>query len=152
MNDNTAKPMQTADVIVGAGCPEPSNLGSMATAAQPLLAPPFDPQEALEFLGNDEAFLKEIIELFLKDLPDRIEEMKQAMSKSDAPSLRRGAHTVNGAASSLAAFAVCKAAQQLEAIGAAGDLTDAPRAFQELQHELDRLVNDLRRYTHHPAT
>jgi HPt (histidine-containing phosphotransfer) domain-containing protein len=144
VDDADAKRGETANAGRGAAPMQTSD--SREAANQASTSPAFDQQEALELLGNDEAFLAEIMDLFVKDLPERIEGLQKAVGSRDAAGVRREAHTLKGAAASLAANGVCRVAQDLEIIGASGDLTHADQRFQELQIELDRLVSELQRY------
>ncbi|CAN5354481.1 hypothetical protein BH10PLA2_BH10PLA2_06930 [soil metagenome] len=151
MDDQDAKPglLANPDPAVEGGIESSIVPGSKGEPSR--VQPAFDPKQALQLLGDDEAFLAEIIALFLDDLPIRLEALNRALSSNDAPGVRREAHTIKGASSNLAAGEVCRTAEHLEAIGASGDLSSATQAHQELQQELDRLVNELRNFPQHPA-
>lgn len=79
---------------------------------------PIDP-EAINNLrtlnpDDDDAFLKDIIGIFLEDTPERITELKQSLKAYDQPKFTRAAHSIKGSASNLGARFVRAAAEKLE--------------------------------------
>lgn len=79
---------------------------------------PIDP-EAIENLralnpDDDDAFLKDIIGIFLEDTPERIAELKQCLTAYDQPRFTRAAHSIKGSASNLGATQVRAVAEKLE--------------------------------------
>jgi len=79
---------------------------------------PIDP-EAIENLralnpDDDDAFLKDIIGIFLEDTPQRIAELRQCLISYDQPRFTRAAHSIKGSASNLGAGQLRAAAEQLE--------------------------------------
>ncbi len=77
-----------------------------------------DPEaiENLRLLNPDDenAFLKEIVDIFLEDTPERIAELKQCLAKFDQPTFTRAAHSIKGSASNLGATRVRSIAEKLE--------------------------------------
>jgi HPt (histidine-containing phosphotransfer) domain-containing protein len=79
---------------------------------------PIDP-EAIENLralnpDDEDAFLKDIIGIFLEDTPERITELKQCLTAYDQPKFTRAAHSIKGSASNLGATRVRAVAEKLE--------------------------------------
>lgn len=79
---------------------------------------PIDP-EAIENLralnpDDDDAFLKDIIGIFLEDTPERITELKQCLTSYDQPKFTRAAHSIKGSASNLGATHIRAVAEKLE--------------------------------------
>jgi HPt (histidine-containing phosphotransfer) domain-containing protein len=79
---------------------------------------PIDP-EAIENLralnpDDDDAFLKDIIGIFLEDTPERIAELKQCLTAYDQPKFTRAAHSIKGSASNLGATHIRAVAEKLE--------------------------------------
>ncbi len=75
--------------------------------------------EAIENLralnpDDDDAFLKDIIGIFLEDTPERIAELKQCLVVYDQPKFTRAAHSIKGSASNLGAMRVRSVAEKLE--------------------------------------
>ncbi len=80
--------------------------------------PAIDPEaiENLRLLNPDDenAFLKEIIGIFLEDTPARITELKACLSAFDQPTFTRAAHSIKGSSSNLGATRVRAVAEKLE--------------------------------------
>jgi two-component system sensor histidine kinase/response regulator len=139
MDDYVSKPIQADELIRVMDRVLVANLPASESRPQIADELAFDPEAALAQMEGDEAFLAEIIEVFLKDLPDQVAALRESLANEDADTLRRTAQALKGAASNLCAPRTCAAAQQLEAIGHSGILTGAPQAVRALQQELDRL-------------
>lgn len=80
--------------------------------------PAIDP-EAIENLraldpDGDDAFLREIIGIFLQDTPQRIADLRSSLAAGDVTTFSRAAHSLKGSASNLGANRLSKAAAQLE--------------------------------------
>jgi len=99
----------------------------------------FDLSKALEVMGGDFEFFKEIAGIFLDSSRDSISMIRESIANGDAESLERSAHSLKGAVSSFGAKQTFEAAYQLERIGKAGKLTEASVVLSELEHECDLL-------------
>jgi HPt (histidine-containing phosphotransfer) domain-containing protein len=84
-----------------------------------------DRKGLLERLGNDKEFLKEVLDIFLQDAPNRIFSIQEAISKNDASVIRFQAHTLKGASANVGAMALKEDAGQIELAGEKGDLERA---------------------------
>ncbi len=105
----------------------------------------FDREAALETVGGDERLLGEVVGMFLDDCPRLLAEIEGAIGRSDAPTLRRLAHTVRGVASNFGTPAIVAAARILEVGGkeeAWGGMRDA---FDDLRSAIDRVRPELGR-------
>ncbi|MDO8677425.1 MAG: Hpt domain-containing protein [Acidobacteriota bacterium] len=83
--------------------------------------------------------LAEVLELFLQDVPRRIEKLRAAWAAGDAAELHKTAHSLKGSAGNIGAqtlFGVCR---QLDDKGRAGDLTDAKPLVDALVTEYARV-------------
>ena len=109
-------------------------LESTATAA------PMDVEEMRRQLGNDDALVAEVIQLFLDDCPVRMAALAAAVDARDAATVRRAAHAIKGAASNFFASGVVKTAAALEMLAAGGDLTGVDELAGRLDIEMQRLV------------
>ena len=106
-------------------------------------APYFDKAAALELAGGDEELLRELLRAFVEEYPPLLERIGDAIARCDARQLERAAHTLKGAAGSVAAAAVCDSAQRLEAMGRTGQLVGAVQVCAELEDALDHLQGSL---------
>jgi signal transduction histidine kinase/CheY-like chemotaxis protein len=111
----------------------------------PLTSPPqpepevLDRDEALERLGADAEFLKNLVAVFMAECPKMLAAVQEAVARADARRLKQAAHAVKGAVSHFSAQAAFEAALCLETMGHAGDLTHAEAACAALELALDRL-------------
>ena len=92
---------------------------------------------ALRELSPDagQEFLRELIQIFLQDTPQRIVELEEALAKNDIPSFTRAAHTIKGSSSNFGATKFTKLAHQMEMQGKSGDLSDSAASYRKLKSE-----------------
>ena len=83
--------------------------------------------------------LAEVLELFLQDVPRRIEKLRAAYDASDAVELHRAAHSLKGSAGNIGAQALYGVCRQLDEKGRAGDLADAKPLVEALVAEYARV-------------
>ena len=119
MDEYLSKPIHEECLLraIEGGCMEAAaRVESSSAPAQ--AAAIFEPDEALDHLGGDRAFLAEIAQLFLDDAPKLMAALRPAVGAQDFEAIHRAAHSLKGAASCLAASALVAAANHLEQIGA----------------------------------
>ena len=102
-------------------------------------ASPVDIEKAIEQVMGDKDFLKELLQLFVKNLPEQIEELKTALAGGDAQELSRIAHTLKGSSANLRVNGINDVALRLEQIGKKGNLAEARPVLAELVDEFIRL-------------
>jgi len=90
-------------------------------------------------VDNDPQLLSDIVDLFLEECPRLVDEIRVALNRKDAKGVQRGAHSLRGCTSNLAAQMASEAALKLERLAQAGDLLRAERALQDLEGQLERL-------------
>lgn len=105
----------------------------------------FDRVQALEQIDGDHAFLEQLIELFLADVPDRVEALRIAMGIRNGRGLRNAAHSLKGALGCLGAVRAANAAMQLEEAARQEDFISAAPRLTALENELGSLVAELSR-------
>jgi HPt (histidine-containing phosphotransfer) domain-containing protein len=69
---------------------------------------------SLESEGEGGAFLRELVVLFAKDVPERLAELEAAVRSSNAPAALRAAHSIKGSSGNLGASALSRSAARLE--------------------------------------
>jgi len=104
----------------------------------------FDIAGALEIAGGDKAFLKEIADLFLENLPGYVASIREAISGEDAVALEGAAHNLKGAVGNFGAKRAYDAAYRLEAIGKKNVMAEADRLMKKLMEELSSLENAIK--------
>ena len=99
----------------------------------------FEPEQFLAQVAHDRDLMVEIIDLFLADRGDQVNEMRNALAAGDYNRLSRAAHTIKGSLSSLHAPQAKTRSQDLET--AAKNQEDQVCRFTlaQLEHDLDLL-------------
>jgi PAS domain S-box-containing protein len=116
-----------------------------ATAAAPVdTAAPLNLEEAQAFLGGDPAFLDEMIQVFLEELPRYQADLQKAVRGGDTVVLMRTAHSVKGALAALHAECARALAAQLEELARDGLGEGIDGVASSLGVELERLGAFLR--------
>ena len=103
----------------------------------------WDREASLERTGGDAALLGELAQVFLGDLPAKLEAIEAAVAGKDAEALRGAAHSLKGAVSTFGAEPARLAALALEELGKSGRLDGAEAAAARLRVEVERLVEVL---------
>jgi two-component system, sensor histidine kinase and response regulator len=110
----------------------------------PKLAPPtntarFDLTRALERVENDRELLQEMIDLFIADYPQHVEEIREGIAAGDTARIKFAAHTLKGSVGNFAAQAAFDAALRLEKLAGAGNFDEMNEAFRELEDAMQQL-------------
>lgn len=92
-----------------------------------------DWEKALDNVDGSEDLLLELAQVFVESCPDMMREIREAVSKGDAPSLHRAAHNLKGSARIFAAGAVVEEALRLEEMGSDADLRKAEESSVHLE-------------------
>ena len=90
-------------------------------------------------VDNDPQLLRDLVDLFLEECPRLVDEIRVALDRKDAKAVERGAHSLKGCTSNLAAQMASEAALKLERLARAGDWVDAESVLKELECQLERL-------------
>ena len=100
---------------------------------------PIDLDAALEQADGDEELLFDLFDTLLESAQEDIDRIENGIASGDAEAVERGAHSLKGAAASLAAEPLREAAYQLETTGRSGDLGNAAALLDQLKAELKRV-------------
>ncbi|MBU0768819.1 MAG: Hpt domain-containing protein [Proteobacteria bacterium] len=103
----------------------------------------FDWDGLLHRLMGDEDLAKEIIDDFLKQIPDNLFAVKKALNNNDLLLLQREAHIIKGASGNVGALTMQEIAKQLEIASEAKDLVKAGSFVAKLDTQLEILKNKL---------
>jgi len=98
---------------------------------------------ALARVGGDLELLKEIGALFLDEYPRCLDDIHKALAAGDSQLLERTAHGLKGSVANFGARAAVDAAFQLEQLGKAGKVDQAPPALAMLERALACLHAEL---------
>jgi HPt (histidine-containing phosphotransfer) domain-containing protein len=102
-----------------------------------------DTKYLLERFDDDRNFLAELTGIFGEEYPIQLRRIEAGLQTRNAEEVERGAHSLKGALSNLAAWKAGRLAADLETAGISGDLTGAPEALRILRGELERVFEAL---------
>ncbi len=150
MDEYVSKPIRERQLLAAlrsvlgeAGPPLPADpADELITPAEGVI----DWNAALRTCGGDHALLRDIVQAFLEEHPQRIDEIRKAIDTADFELLNRAAHTIKGSMRYFSAQAVFDRAFALEQLGADGTLDGAEEVFGLLRQELAKLVPHLINY------
>ena len=103
----------------------------------------FDWAAFLERLEGDEELCRELVDLFMRDVPEQVEQLKQGLDNDDAEMVERRAHTIKGASANIGARALSEVAFEIELAGKEQELGKARLLVGKLENELERLSSVL---------
>lgn len=98
---------------------------------------------ALVQAGGDEDLLKEVAEIFLREAPGWMDQIRDALDRHDSEQLRQVSHTLRGSLTTFAAARAVEAAEQLEAMGRSNQLDGSDAAYTNLHEAVQELQKAL---------
>jgi HPt (histidine-containing phosphotransfer) domain-containing protein len=93
--------------------------------------------------GDDDAFLREIVGIFLEDTPQRIAELDESLTEGDVTRYARAAHSIKGSSANLGAEALRAAAEKLEHHARTHGIAGATALQQQVREEFGRAKAEL---------
>ena len=93
--------------------------------------------------GSD--LVTELVDTFLKDVPDKLNRIARALAEADYLRAHRFTHSLVSAAGNLGALGVVKAARTLESVLRLRSQADSEQAYRALQAEFDLAAPELSR-------
>jgi PAS domain S-box-containing protein len=146
-DDYVAKPVsaqQLHDAIARhTGVPDSAAEGCPPLGSEQIVV---DWQGSLARMGGNEETLRQIVALFIRNLPRMRDRIDDAIVQRDCAALRQAAHALQGAVGYLGCPEAHQRALLLEEIGRGGELSGARGAWFDLKKALDRLVPELEAY------
>ena len=117
---------------------------AMQNTDQPLLD--LEVVQSLKELGGpeDPGLFAELVEMFLRDTPPRIQAMLEASSNGDPMALARAAHSMKSSCGNLGAMSLAHLCQAIEAGGRQGDLEAVRSLVQRSSEEYQKVAQALR--------
>jgi two-component system sensor histidine kinase/response regulator len=143
MDEYIAKPIRIAQLkeLLIALLGSATRPSTDQSAAKPSTA--INWEEVLRTVEQDRELLNTVLQAFLNDLPGRLEEIRTALDRANAETLRRAAHTLKGSLLFLGKTPASDCAVQLENSASAGDLSRARASLTGLEQALDRLLPEV---------
>ena len=103
----------------------------------------FDRDALMDQLGGDEQLAREVIDLFVRECPLQLATIRAAIDQGSAREVYVTAHTLKGAAGTLAAREVARAALAVELLGREDRLDACETAWRDLDAAAARLLDTL---------
>ena len=103
----------------------------------------FDAAALLALVGDDKELMQEIVELYLKEYPRILGDIRAAAASGEVRALEFSAHALKGSVSNMAAKRAYAAAIELETHAHADQLPAARDSLTTLERELSRLERAL---------
>lgn len=98
-----------------------------------------DREEGLRRCGGDEALYRDLVRVFLGDLPRMLRELDDAIARQAVASIRRASHTLCGSASQIGAREAADCAGAIEQMAKANELQAVPETRRTLAASLETL-------------
>ena len=136
MDDYVTKPLQVDDLYMAVariqtGQPKPFTA---------LVEPPLALSTALAHVDGDKALLAEVVESFLRNYPQQIMELREALRTRDAQGIQRVADNLKDMVALLGAKQAYTLARTLETLGKEARLEDASNVLDRLELILDHIT------------
>ena len=97
----------------------------------------------LHAAGGGEGLVAELVDLFVDDVPSRLESIREAMAAGDPEALVRTAHSLKGSAATLGADRMAELCRQMEVSGRAGEVPQGQGLLESLEAEFEQVKRAL---------
>jgi HPt (histidine-containing phosphotransfer) domain-containing protein len=87
-----------------------------------------------------------MLNVYLEDAPQRIEDIEKAMGDADADQIEKTAHVFKSASGTIGAKRLAELLSTIEQLGASGNAEEATGMQGELQNEYHRVIEYLDKY------
>src|SRR4051812_16139506 len=99
--------------------------------------------ELRESVGDDEEFIADLVETYLRESRDHLSAMEQATESNDAGAIVRPAHTLKSSSAALGAMRLAQVAREIEMAGRAGDSTDLVQRVRDARAAFDDALREM---------
>jgi two-component system sensor histidine kinase/response regulator len=93
---------------------------------------------------NDQHLFQELVEIFLNDSPQMLNNLRESLKNTDAKTFKRTAHSLKGMLRNFQAESAAETAFELEQIGDRGKLDGADQIVDSLAGQLDDVARKLK--------
>jgi two-component system, sensor histidine kinase and response regulator len=160
MDDYISKPVRPADletiiqsVVIRLRAPAPpSSTGlSNPTNFEELPVNNIEESDILAHFEGDAELVRELAEIFLRECPRLLHDLRAAIQNADAQALERSAHSLKGSVGNFSVSMAHTSANQLEMLGKSGSTEGAAQIFAALETQLQRFNQVLAGLAKEPA-
>jgi two-component system, sensor histidine kinase and response regulator len=110
-----------------------------------------DKKELMDMIDNNVDLLKELIRLYMDNLPKLMSQIKDGVSKKDAALIEHPAHALKGMSYNITAQKIAAAAMTLEKMGRSRELSQAEEMYAILEKEAEILKKVLNEFSQNPS-
>ena len=136
MNGYISKPID-AQILINEIEKQISGGDNMSATTNESKTQIFDRDALFQRLGDDEEFIKEIIEVFTEDFQSQIDQLEQAVKDRDPGQVTQIGHTMKGACKNVGAIALSEIAYEIESIGKSQLLNEINTKLEELKNNFN---------------
>ena len=136
MDDYVSKPLTPEDLYAVI-----EKLVPDAPEEPPAAELPIDLATARGLAGGDPELLMELAEIFRSDSPQKLAELRDAVSRKDSAKTCQLAHYLKGALGNIGAMKAYDSAYELEKIGEEKRPDEAPVVLERLENEIDQILS-----------
>jgi two-component system, sensor histidine kinase and response regulator len=104
----------------------------------------WDRSKALQQVDGDESLLRELVQIFVEEVPRQLDTLQQAITASDFETIERTAHSLKGELSCLGLTEVAKKASDLEGLGRAREGQPPAELYRAFSAELSDVTSAMR--------
>lgn len=108
-------------------------------------SPVFDHESMSDRLMNDEALVQAVLQSFVEDMAEQIEQLKVVAADNDVAQATAQAHKIKGASANVGGMAMSELAYQIELAGKSDDIAAIQNSLSELElrfAELKKAISD----------
>lgn len=103
--------------------------------------PPLDMKSAMPRFGNDAAFFNEMLNEFIKYVPEQIASLEESVKSLNADMIEKQSHSIKGAAANLSAVGIFSVAKEIEQRSREKNISNLTPLLKDLKQEIERLGN-----------
>jgi len=140
---STRIPARALETTTAAAAPAPESNGSNTGGGT---SNAIDWDAANASVAGDRELLCDVVDAFLTECPQLLEQMRQAVAAADARLLTRSAHTIRGAMRTFGIAAAGDVAAELEKLGRQNDCVAASPLLARLESYLDLILAEARAF------
>jgi HPt (histidine-containing phosphotransfer) domain-containing protein len=96
-------------------------------------------------LGGDKELFREVIEIFLDDVPKHLASLRRAIEDGDGEAIERIAHTLKGECGYMGILEISQRAHDMETFGQKSDVRLAAKLYATFEPELTEVLLSMRR-------
>jgi CheY-like chemotaxis protein/HPt (histidine-containing phosphotransfer) domain-containing protein len=146
-DDYVSKPIRFLELIDAVARAAQSDSGiESGWRREPTVPLPLDWSIVLRLVGDDQQTLREICRLFVRDYAEMMQDIGQAIDRTDVAALQHAIHALIGSIGYFGSADATAAARNVDEIAHSNDLTGVRQAFLELRNILDRIVPEIKNH------